>query len=272
MAVKTSAKGNGILGNWLNLILHITAVIAERKARLGRPHLLKNVQDVFVIIVLEGVLAIVSIPVYFAGHGESYSRDNRFYVAHSIRRYITFLLIILISAVIILKLFLAGLIAFSSSASNSGEAVSPVIQSGMPAFGLLETRSSAAVIVPELDRTARQGLMISGKAAAGNRVVVFLTPEDSKSLRPGLMIFKAGVDENGYFGIANSLSLKPGSYSATALAVNQDLKLNSAESTSVSVFVEPSWPDLMNDILDGILHVLVYAFIGIGLIVLLIML
>ena len=78
---------------WLNLILHLTAVIAVRKRELTSVNIVRMLLDVFLIITLEGVLSIVSIPLYFFDISDDFSSENEFGGQYHIRRFLTFLLI-----------------------------------------------------------------------------------------------------------------------------------------------------------------------------------
>ena len=109
-------KTNKLQLSWLNAILHLTAIIANKKRFLFSSNVLHTFEGVLTIVVLEGVLAIMSFPLYFMKSDERYSTQNVFNVQFKVRKLLTLGLVGLVSAAFVLKIFIVAYISFFAGA------------------------------------------------------------------------------------------------------------------------------------------------------------
>lgn|GEM_PF-5286459 len=124
-------KTNRLQLSWLNAILHLTAIIATKKRFLLSSNILNTIEGVFTIVVLEGVLAIISFPLYFAKTSENYSQENDFTVQFQTRKILTLGLLLSIVISFVAK-FAIVLYLVSSGGGSTGEwctALFPVLDS-----------------------------------------------------------------------------------------------------------------------------------------------
>lgn len=105
-------KINKLQLSWLNAILHLTAIIANKKRFLFSSNVLNTVQGILTIVVLEGVLAIMSFPLYFMQMPEDFSIHNIFNVQFRVRKILTLGLVVLILLSFILKVALVIYMSF----------------------------------------------------------------------------------------------------------------------------------------------------------------
>lgn len=107
-------KTNKLQLLWLNAILHLTAIIANKKRFLFSSNVLNTIEGILAVVVLEGVLAIMSFPIYFIKMGmeEDFSVHNIFNVQFQVRKILTLGLMSLIMFAFVMKLFLVCYMAF----------------------------------------------------------------------------------------------------------------------------------------------------------------
>jgi hypothetical protein len=110
-------KTNKLQLSWLNAILHLTAIIANKKRFLFSSNVLNTFQGILTIVVLEGVLAIMSFPLYFMEMPEDFSVQNIFNVQFRVRKILTLGMVVLILLSFVLKVALVIYMSFFGGAN-----------------------------------------------------------------------------------------------------------------------------------------------------------
>jgi hypothetical protein len=116
--LKKIKRTNRLQLSWLNAILHLTATIANKKRFLFSSNVLHTFQGVLSVIVLEGVLSIMSFPLYFIKMDEVFSEKNIFNIQFRVRKILTLGLVVAIVLSFVVKVALVFYVSFFAIGDN----------------------------------------------------------------------------------------------------------------------------------------------------------
>jgi len=225
--------------SWLNLVLSITNYIYERKKMiLGRSGL-SVVKNIVLLIILEIILAIVSLPLYFTLKTESVTAFllekgtyEKVSFDYNLRRVLTLAGVEIIALIWLVKLLLILFLPsfygpmnlytvsnLDKAAVLSGDLISEEI-------GIETARIIDAMPQPKIEKVARSrtgGYDFFGAGQPGSTVVLLLSDEQTA-------VYTADVDEKGYWEINHSQAnfrLKEGNHSVVVFSYDKKLEVRS---------------------------------------------
>jgi len=255
---------------WLNFIMHLTAAIAERKQDLTKFHAIRTFFDVLKIMLLEGVLAIVTIPLYLTMKTETLSPHNEFNVEYSIRKTLTYALFFLFILVLILK---AGLIA--GQIGSQKQVLSPINagpEASQQIHGFLTAKVDKMMDSPVLstiDIPGSASFNAHGTAVPGTTVVLYVSRRASTSASDFTQMYSVRAAADGTWTIASSPGFHPeaGTYLFQVQGYDEAHHLKSVFGPSQEQIFQPSTGEVLLGTLNWAANVLVISFIAIGFIV-----
>lgn len=254
---------------WLNYVMHLTAAIAERKQDLSKIHAVKNFFDVLTIILLEGVLAIVTIPLYFSTHTSTLSPDNEFNVQYSIRKALTFSLFFLLALVFIGKIVVVGrLVTARLQRTVSVSNVS--LPSSQQMFSYISAQVDDTMPVPNILNIESGGntfFTVHGKAVPSSTVFIHAALEGRDM--PFEQIYIAVADLQGQWSVSSTqlYDLDPGKYTFRAQTYDSTLQKKSSLTQPFEQVIAPKWDVALYSFLDTAANALFLSFIAIGFLV-----
>ncbi len=254
---------------WLNFIMHLTSAIAERKQDLAKYHAVKTFFDMLMVVFLEGVLAIVSIPLYFFMKVESLSPDNEFNVQYVVRKTLTFTFFFLLILLFAAKAVIVGKVIMDNPPSRSvPREFSPDVPS---VFSYLSSPVDYSLKPPVItrveDNADHKKITVEGTSDPGDTVIVHLV---EKGIANNIaQVYTATADEAGVWKLSsNSLFNKTyGDYVVSAQSYNESSLTKSSLGTGVEYRFTPPWGEQVLGVLDVLANIVLVSFIAIGFLV-----
>jgi hypothetical protein len=261
-----SSHTMGLRSRWLNFIMHLTAAIAERKQDAAKYHALKTFFNVITIILLEGVLAIVSIPLYFSVKAEGLSPENEFSVQYVVRRTITFSLFLFFLVVFAAKTAVIVKIVAERASQQSIAADTTVFPESIVAelSAPIDSSYTPPVVLKVSDSADFQEFVVEGTAQPFHTVIVHVERQNDPF--PVNQLYTAEADASGSWKLISKhlISKPPGDYLVRAQSYDPQAHLKSALGQGLTYHFVPSWTERALDTLDLVSNVLIGLFIGIG--------
>lgn len=261
-----SSHTMSLRSRWLNFIMHLTAAIAERKQDVAKYHALKTFFNVVSIILLEGVLAIASIPLYFSIKTEGMSPENEFNVQYVVRRTITFSFFLLFFVIFVVKTAVIVKIvaervsqqSVETDAALSSENISLVLSAP------LDSSSEPPVVLEVFDNAERKELVVEGTSEPFQTVIVHL--ERQNGAVPVNQLHSIKADAHGSWKlVSRHLIGKPsGDYLVRAQSYDPDAHLKSSLGKGQTHHFVSQWTEQALNTLDLVSNVLIGLFIAIG--------
>ncbi len=254
---------------WLNFIMHLTSTIAERKQDLAKYHAVKTFFDMLTVLFLEGVLAIVSIPLYFFMKVESLSPENEFNVQYVVRKTLTFTFFFLLLFLFAAKAVIVGKVIMDNPPSRSVPRELSV--NTPPVFDYLSSPVDFLLRPPVItrveDNAGLKKFTVQGTSAPGDTVIVHLVGKGNSS--DVAQIYTALADDSGAWSItSNSLFNKTyGDYFVNAQSYDESAHMKSPLGSQVEYRFAPPWGEQVLGTLDVLANVVLVSFIGIGFLV-----
>jgi len=252
--------------------LHTTALISQRKQSILVSHAFRAVFDIFVIVVLELFLALISLPLYLVSQ-ETGSGDKKQY---KIRRIVTLSVLVIILAIWLIKLIFVLSLPFYSATSQtffmSGrQAPSQTLAQNYILSGISDAKTIAAFAAPTVTevKAAKDGrISITGNGNPGTEVMVITGRMEEPGRGSGLNLYLAGVDFEGNWSInaaSSDLRLAVGDYWLRAMAYNAADNSQSSLSPATSFTVGQNLQNQITSKADIYLNYFIIIFLILGL-------
>ncbi|MFO0780336.1 MAG: hypothetical protein U0519_00355 [Candidatus Gracilibacteria bacterium] len=254
---------------WLNFIMHLTSAIAERKQDLTKYHAIKTFFDVLTVVFLEGVLAIVSIPLYFFMKVESLSPENEFNVQYVVRKTLTFTFLFLLLLLLVAKAVVVGKVIMNNLMSNSVlHGLSSDSSRVFAYFSSPVDYSLKPPVVTKVEDSADlKKITVEGTSAPHAVVLVHLMKKENTN--DFAQIYTATANDAGVWRLtSNSLFHKAdGDYVVKAQSYDESSRVKSPLGPSVEYRFSSPWGEQVLYALDLLANVILVSFIGIGFLV-----
>lgn len=254
---------------WLNFIMHLTSAIAERKQDLTKYHAIKTFFDVLTVVFLEGVLAIVSIPLYFFTKVESLSPENEFNVQYVVRKTLTFTFFFLLLLLLGTKAVIVGKVIMDNPPSSSVS--HELSQNTPPVFAYFSSSVDYSLKPPVVtkveDSADLKKITVEGTSAPHAVVLVHLMKKENTN--DFAQIYTATANDVGIWSLtSNSLFHKTdGDYVVKAQSYDESSRVKSPLGPSVEYRFSSPWGEQVLYALDLLANVILVSFIGIGFLV-----
>lgn len=257
----------GIRSSWLNFIMHLTAAIAERKQDLIQHHSIKTFFDVISIILLEGVLSIVSIPLYFSTSSASLSPENEFNIQYAIRKTLTFTFFFLLAGIFVVKAFVIGGLVIHQLQQPQQITNAALPAPTDPVFLTAKIDPNMAVpIIQNIGFSPQNAMVVQGSSKPLSKIFIMVAEKNAASVQPAMQMLTTQSDEKGLWQITSSsmFHLKSGFYLFQAQMFDPGTQTKSPLSSVQEFNFNPSFTDNLIGFLDFVSNVLIISFIGIG--------
>ncbi len=263
---------------WLNLVLRLSNRIYERKQLLIGQEGLRILGNIVSLIVLEILLAIVSLPLYvgvgsqnvtafFAEKG-SYAKVSFDYKLRRILTLTGATIIAFIWAVKLLLIFLVPTIfgplpLYHVTNLRPPELSSAEQQTILEEAGIQNARAVQSLQKPVLSgvkKTSGKNFDFYGTGEPNTMIVLFLTDQQTA-------LYTGTVDKNGVWNIAQNAStflLSEGNHSLSAFSYNQASGTRSDFADTQYFKVKTSWADLLVRNVDVLANWSVVILIALG--------
>lgn len=256
--------------NWTNLILHTLALIDVRKKNLLVAHAWRSVFDVLVIVLLEFVLMIVSLPLYLVSKESKIGNVKQY----SIRRTLSLSMVVVILLVGILKMvLLVGLPFFFDTRQEyivtQTVENAPAEDSVYTLIDVYRARTDATVSVPVIQQVIKKSdvnFLVSGTADATTQAVLTVGRVDGGRMNSesAMKMYVEDVTADGHWSTminADSLRLRAGDYWLRAFGYQQTKGLKSEVGQAQYFSIAPTVRDLITSRVDTYLNYFIAIFL-----------
>lgn len=254
---------------WLNFIMHLTSTIAERKQDLAKYHAIKTFFDVLTVVFMEGVLAIVSIPLYFFMKVESLSPDNEFNVQYVVRKTLTFTFFFLLLLLFAAKAVIVGKVIMDNPPSRS--VPREISLDTPPVIAYLSSSVDYSLKPPVITRVEDNAdhKKITVEGTSDPRAVILVHLVEKGSNNDVAQVYTAVADDGGAWSLTStSLFNKTyGDYTVSAQSYDESSHMKSSLGPSVEYRFAPPWGEQLLGALDLLANIILISFIGIGFLV-----
>ncbi len=260
---------------WITFILHLTGLIQKKKESLFITNSYKSIFILLEIILLESILFIVSIPLYFVHNTEKTGGTKQY----KTRRIITLSVLVSIGGLWLLKLALGliGLWLFASLPSfqiNEFKRTTPTTSEEQQ---ILETEEAAVsttlqpVVITNAKRLASGSVLMSGTASPKTHVLVYVNRNGATSSDvTGMTILRTQADSRGNWSVSpkeQQFVFTKGTYMSQGVSFDPAKNMKSPAGKTVSFSIQSSPASFLTVIstIDTLLNWLTLILIGLGL-------
>ena len=261
-----------VRSRWLNFIMHLTAAIAERKQDLTKYHAIKSFFDLITIVLLEGVLAIVSIPLYFSFKTETLQPDNEFNVQYAIRKTLTFTFFVLLAAIFVIKILivLVSIGPTFQDVQNMSVTSAPVHSEEI--FNIVTSPVNSTTqppVVLSISKLENSSFEVIGKSKPLTNILLQIIPALNNDERTSFHIYSTQSDESGNWKIAFTPDglIPSGHYLFQAQSFDVTSRSKSVLGSSMEYEFTPTLYDSLFNFLDSSANILLLSFVCIGFLV-----
>jgi len=253
--------------NWTNLILTVTAYLYKRKKALVTSHSIASMFNLLIIIIIELLLAIISLPLYLTSK-ETISGDQR---AYKIRRIVSLSSLIIILTVWSFKLiFIVGLPMFFDTKQgffvSQVDEVEEVAKTEESLADFYRLEKSEVLTPPEITNffiTTNGSLQARGTSEPASKIALLIYRPDFKNEMGVLYLGEANNTGEWQLGINDKWKKAPGQYSAKAMIYDESIG-SSNFSPTVAFDIKQSLQSIIISKIDTFLNYFVIIFLVLG--------
>ncbi len=257
---------------WMNRVLHLTAVVAERKQSLLTIQGWSAFKAVVVIVASEVILGVIALPLYL-GTRTIASEDTAAVAQFRVRRVMTLSFVILILVLWVAKLGVIITLALTTNSASKFQ-VSQTEHSSNVGGDLTVAVHHALVddsIVPPTITSVQEdqgAITITGTTTEDTSVIATISQVNSTVTYPRL--YSGRSDDTGTFSIVEDSTVfwsAPGEYEVTVVAYDATTHHKSADSADTTFTNHGSTFDYWLQRVDVMLNVVVIGLIIFGIVV-----
>lgn len=266
-----SPRSNNLQRSWLNTILHTSAFINTKKQELLKANALKSFINVLTIVASETFLSVISIPLYLTDAGNKIRSEKE--ALYKLRRAMTLVIITPLVIIWFLKFVLIGtnLLYFNPQENFATKVTSPHQEvTEYDTAKLITLRTNPDVEVPVINSITVDGndeLVVKGSAKKDSGIVVYVAFSPQGKEGQNFNLYLLNSDEEGKWELRKEAAKTydySGKYTVRAFVDNSLIGEKSKISSPVYFTVDPSLEYSLIRTIDAWLNILMFAFLGIG--------
>src|SRR5882724_6410442 len=191
-----------VKNRWITFILHLTSLIQTEKDKLFVTSSYKSVIILLELILLESLLFLISIPLYFVQNTASSASGTKQYRT---KRIITFSVLLSIGSIWLIKLLLGliGFLLFANLPSFQVNEIARTAPTTAEEQQILETEEADAstalqpVKITAAKRLSSGSVELTGTASPRTHVLVYINRENTSSNIIGMTLLRTQADSKG---------------------------------------------------------------------------
>lgn len=257
-----SIEHHSIREGWINLILHTTAFINQRKQDLLIVHAVKAFWRVIQLIAAEVFLAVISLPVYIAASSTAKSDDTAQY---KLRRVVTLSIIFGLLIIWLVKLIVIVALSFQSQNLSINQTESKSAWQPATIQHILASVPDDKLTTPSLTKVIEAGgvFAANGQAIPKSLIVMTVMKEGAvKTDNPKM--YMGQTNDQGQFSVSaenNVFDLPDGNYVASAQTYDPNTLVTSPNSQWVKFTASPTFKEQFLNQFDRWLNILAFLLI-----------